>query len=250
MKPVETLEREYYCEQDGEIWVDNLSKYTRMEDEDPYSKLYLAPTGTSVFKSYTSVAEPIPYIVFEILKEIQSPHLVKLQRRFYCRFSDADIEQLQTRPTTVPIDAYTRKYVREEKIDILKREKEYLLENISELQKLFDSLSQKRVSVTFRRKEDVRVDSNGIIIINPDAFLMNDDANLTFYNRIALLTSVRALAIQEYKEQLLHPNIPSANKAIVDLLDSSMATDADIAESLSRKLEGVKKPIQYVKKHM
>jgi len=134
MRQRETLKREYYGEQDGEIWVANMSKYTRWDEgyEGPYCELYIDPTGTSVLKSYTDLAEPIPYMVFEILKGIENPHLVKLQRRFYCRFKDADIEKLQTRPTLVPIDAYSRKNIREQRIEILKRDKlDYVFQSLS-----------------------------------------------------------------------------------------------------------------------
>ncbi len=252
MRQRETLKREYYGEQDGEIWVANMSKYTRWDEgyEGPYCELYIDPTGTSVLKSYTDLAEPIPYMVFEILKGIENPHLVKLQRRFYCRFKDADIEKLQTRPTLVPIDAYSRKNIREQRIEILKRDKDYLLQNIAELQALFDDFSQRRISANFRRKDDVRVDSNGIIIMNPDAFIMSDDEKLSFYNKLTLLTAVRALMIEEYSLQLFHPNAADANKAIIDLLDSHIAYESDMAASVAQKLEGFKKPIQYVKKHM
>lgn len=251
MKTIETLTGEYYCEEKGEVWVPNLSKYTKWEDdfETPYSELYLAPTGTSILKRFGPLAEPIPYIIFEILKEIENPHLVKLQRRFYCRFKEADIKRLQTNPATVPIDAYTRMPVREGKIEILKRQKEYLLENISSLQELFDCLSQKRVCVNFRRREDVRADSNGLIITNPDAFTMSDDENLTFYNRLTLLNSISALAMQEYSEQLFRQNTEEANKAISDLFDSQLARETDIAIAVEKKLSNVRKPMNYVKKY-
>jgi len=56
--------------------------------------------------------------------------------------------------------------------------------------------------------------------------------------------------IEEYSLQLFHPNAADANKAIIDLLDSHIAYESDMAASVAQKLEGFKKPIQYVKKHM
>lgn len=207
---------------------------------------------SKVLKLYKPFSLSISYNVFKILQQIDNPHLVKLIEIYYS-YSEDKIFLFGERET-YRIDAYERKYIQREKINILKSSKDYLLCNIFELQRLFDLLSIEGVKFRIVNEDDVAIDSNGIVITNFDCLNFKNEKEsletLKINNRVELLYIIKKLIIAEYEKSLVSYQKEKARNAITDLFGSDLAKELDMASAVQKKLLGYKKPIQYVRKNM
>lgn len=226
-------------------------------------ELYLQDDKRTLFKRYSTnmsangallgfYGQTISYQIFEGLKEIDNPHLVKLKERYYSIFKDVD--QIRENPETCDIFGYTREYVRKEKIRLLREKKDFLLSNISGLQGLADHLTQQGIIMEFDSGSDAKMGPNGVIITNPDHFTFNEDRDFPYkpeelkvLNRWEVLYLIGELAKTEYSDLLFNYDEEQASFAINHLLDQRLATDKDMASEVKKTLCFYKKPLEFVR---
>ncbi len=231
--------------------------------------IYLNGNGIS-YKEYFSYAETkISRSIFELLKNINNPHLIKLIERYYLSefINDYDsfVEEIKnTDPIygtynrdITKIDLYTYYWVEREYIDILEQPKDYLLDNINALLKLSDLLSANFVVVSDIKVDNTVCNKNSIILIDPDMYYFippectssnpklqyDKKIDLRLKNRIRIIYLISDLChkLTEHKNDYI-------SNRISELFKSSIEEPYKADHILSKKFKGYKMPIEYLSK--
>lgn len=125
-----------------------------------------------IFKEYFPETEPCYRInekVFNILKNINNSHFIELFD-FYSDFNF--IELLKNKVGILPfvIDAYTAKYYPDDSVNVLIEHKDYILDNLKELEVLFRVFSENMICTDDIKRDNTVIGKDGIVIIDPDLF--------------------------------------------------------------------------------
>lgn len=240
------IKETFYLDPSGEIWRPDFSKPISWNDtyEGACSELYLQKGEGTIFKSYTHGGEPISYDLFEALKEINNPNLVPLYKRYYGYPTD-----LSTSQETLRIDGYTKEHIKKSKNSLLKKP-EYLLENISAFDPLFQEFRANGIQIVFNNIGDITNSQTGLVITNPDAFQRINLAEtsrdeLDQRNRAELIRILKMLLMEEYSRLLFHRDVREAQSAI-DELFGDVHNYSDIANIVRNRLECTTKPIDFI----
>ena len=100
--------------------------------------------------------------LFNILKELNLPHLVTLYDMYYNQKSVLNRFKL--------MDGYTMKLVTNKVEHITNQRTEYLLDMISELEKMIDVLSRNKIIMEDNHYRNIIFSENDVTIIDPDQF--------------------------------------------------------------------------------
>lgn len=199
-----------------------------------------------IFKEYYSVTEPnyrLNVKVYNVLKDINNPHFMKLLNA-YSQMNIFDLQKYKTGIKEFKIDAYTALLYPNEEIDIFGKDKAYLLDNLYELENLLDVFTNNSIIVEDLKRDNVTMDSNSVVIIDPDLFYFSDlpKENITRENKIKLLLLLEHILVCS---AIKHPN----RREIIDRLGEFIELDVDgktnITYEFSKKLSYVNKPIDY-----
>ena len=125
--------------------------------------------GNITFKEYYSMTSPdyrLSTRMYNVLKDINNPHFIKLLNA-YSQMSFLDLIKYKTGISKFHIDAYTALIYKDEEIDLLEKDKAYILDNLYELENLMDVFADNSIIVDDLKRDNVTMDSNSIVIIDP-----------------------------------------------------------------------------------
>lgn len=210
------------------------------------------------YKKYFSYGEcKIKQAIFEFIKSINNPHIVKLLERYYLaedvidydifmylvNFIERDISKYNN--DHCKIELYTYEWVEEEYFDILEQTVDYLLDNLNELLRLADFFSMNYISLSDIKTANMVCNKSNIVLIDPDMYYFvdpkNGKFNLAIENRRYILMVMKTLCqkLTEYRNNSISNNI-------AELFESSIKSPQYGVSLLSKKLSGCRIPLDYV----
>ena len=193
--------------------------------------------------------------VFDILKEIHHPNFIELLDIY----SNLDFLTLFCRKFNLiysfQIDAYTAKYYQKEDINPLLESKDYLLDNLREINQLCTLLTKLRIRLDDLRAGNTIFTKEKMIIIDPDYFRLTalSMKQLTIHNKKSVFILFKDICSNYLEEILLQENptltlqqrMIRADKIVNRQFDDIRITDqTDIPAVLSKRLKSVKKPVE------
>lgn len=183
--------------------------------------------------------------IFDLLKSINSPHMVEIFDIYTSDFLSRDEKCEQDFRT----DVYTSKYYKDNECNPLFQNTDYILDNFRELETLFNKLSDSSVWLDDIKRENSILSSNSIILIDPDSFhfsdcskesiLINNKQHLLF-----LFHSICSCGLTELPMELLKTT--HAYKKLDNLkYKIKINENTDVTYEISKSLQKVKRPVDY-----
>lgn len=130
--------------------------------------------------------------VFQLLKELQLPHIVKLYDAYY---TDTSFWKY-----FLKMDAYTMEYAGERIDSLLESSREYFLEMVLELERLLPLLTRYRILLNDTNSYNIIFSKNDVTIIDPDLFCVSKWHSSSFilkYNQNALLEYIISTLLKD-----------------------------------------------------
>lgn len=193
--------------------------------------------------------------VFDILKEIHHPNFIELLDIY----NNLDLLTLFCRKfnliNSFQIDAYTAKYYQKEDINPLLESKDYLLDNLREIDQLCTLLTKLRIRLDDLRAGNTIFTKEKMIIIDPDYFRLTalSMKQLTIHNKKSLFHLMKDI-FSNYLEEFIAQEDPTLTTrqliitadSIVNnrLNDIHITEQTDIPAVLSKRFNSVKKPVE------
>lgn len=201
-----------------------------------------------VFKEYFSDTLPncrLSPKMFDILKSINNKHFIKL----FNIYSDMNLIELIEYKTNIRkffVDAYTAEYYSDDSVNVLYESIDYILENFSELEKLFNIFTDNSIITDDVKRQNTILSHNGIIIIDPDTFYISSlpSQDISIENKKEILTLFRSICTSNIKDMENHNDI--LKKINLDLADIEINNNTNVTYEIFKKLKYVKKPIDYL----
>ena len=126
-------------------------------------------------------------------------------------------------------------------------QKNYLLENIEKLEKLFETFSDYKICVEDVKRRNTVINRNEIIIIDPDLFyIFNENASkyfMSLVNKRKLLELVRSIMVNSESGEVDY--LTFENGINMEILDFKVSDETNITNEVAPKLKYVKKPIYF-----
>lgn len=143
------------------------------------------------------------------------------------------------------IDGYLMKYYEPSKLNILETDIEYMLQNMYQLEKLFNIFTNKSILVQDVKIGNIILGENNIVIIDPDLF---DKVSYSYellrsINNSELLKLFKSLFIYHYK--FLKNKIPNFEEKNDKLFNMNLNDSVDVTSKISKKMRKLKYPIGY-----
>lgn len=197
-------------------------------------------------KYYDSIPEcfKIQKAIFDILKDIDSANFIKLYNAY---MEDKQHSKNSRMKNKFLIDAYTAKYYQKDYISPALVDKEYILENFNEMEKICKIFQDYSISLHDVKIENTILTKDSIVIIDPDLFTFSDleKENLIRWNKRKLLELFK----QALLEGIGSENIKSMKEWLYDNLKSDdIYKKKQLTSELSKKLQYVKRPIDVIRK--
>jgi len=195
-----------------------------------------------VYKVECKNAFKISKKVFDLLKQINSPNMIRLYD--YLFQYDSRFNKF------LSPDAYTMEYIKPDNIDLLMAEREYVLDTVRDLEKLCEILAKHNVRIHDSHYSNIIFNKNGGILIDPDTyttgFIKSYEAAL-LNNKKELLYFIKSKLSHDYKNHedndnleyynlnrlLYHLNI--VNNMVTDEI-KRLFTEKNLYESLKKNL--------------
>ena len=197
-----------------------------------------------IFKEYfpeTELCYRINDKVFNILKNINNPHFIEL----FDLYSDFNfIELLKNKVGILPfvVDAYTAKYYPDNSVNVLLEHKDYILDNLKELEVLFETFSENMIRTVDIKRDNTVIGKDGIVIIDPDLFYTMHSSRefISKLNKKNLLYLFRSILVDSIETQ---PNFEK-NITFIDneLVNFEVKANTDVTYEISKKLKYINKP--------
>lgn len=199
-----------------------------------------------IFKEYFPETEPCYRInekVFNILKNINNPHFIELFD-LYSDFNFIELLKNKVGILTFVVDAYTAKYYPDDSVNVLIEHKDYILDNLKELEVLFRVFSENMICTDDIKRDNTVIGKDGIVIIDPDLFYTMQSSRefISTLNKKNLLYLFRNILINSIKNELN----PGKIKTFIDneLVNFEVKANTDVTYEISKKLKYIKKPIE------
>lgn len=131
--------------------------------------------------------------LFNKLKELNDKNIVKLYNYYY--FLNSSINKI------LPIDAYTMNYIKNDNINLLTINKEYLLNTIDSLENTCYNLSKNKIEIHDAHHSNIIFNNNGASIIDVDSFLLDklrSTKKILLHNKKELLYYIKSKLKNEY----------------------------------------------------
>ena len=164
--------------------------------------------------------------VFYALKSIDNKHLMKLYK-----LHKKDGEIL----------GYTCKYIKPDKINILKENISYTLDNLRELEKLNEILTKLNIEINDAHEGNIILQKNNVIIIDIDLYCIKSRSHDYFiiHNKEEILNYIRRLYLERiYDNEVI--------KKIKELFNFKISKDTELSYELSKRLT-CKRPIDLIR---
>lgn len=201
----------------------------------------------TIFKEYfpnTPYRNRLSLDMFKLLKSIHNKHFIEL----YSILSDMGLSDLllyKFRRIPFSTTAYTAKYYSDNAENPLYESIDYTLDNFYELEKLFTTFTENKITVNDVKRENSILGKNNIVIVDPDCFSIAhyDSSLLAIDNKIELLMLLRSIYIAGAKG---HPNYKKIKKKVnAELVAIAVDENTNITSEIAKKLKYVKRPIDY-----
>lgn len=212
--------------------------------------VYKYKDDDTIFKEYSDsvLAYRLVPEVFDVLKAINDNHLMKVYDIYENRDLKREIDSFI-------VDAYTAKYYKKDGTQILTEPTEYLLENLYELERIFNTLADNRVAVNDLRSANTIVNKEMVTIIDPDCFYKVDatEEAIKNANKHQLLHFIRDICLDEYSSielghlgyldvyRMIHQSILDEFYAIIN----NISEKESATQKVKQMLENTKRPIDY-----
>lgn len=203
--------------------------------------------------------------LFDLLKDVRNKHFIRLYD-IYCELDNKGLEEYNSGGKNFSVDAYTSKYYRRDGTEPLLEKKEYLLENIRELEALFTIFTNEGIITDDIKRENSIFQRKRIIIIDPDLYYI--DKNISkkeraIINKRKLLLLFGSICIDELQEAYFDKK---AIKEYMEYLDINKVKDyftkvrndigsiqeidenTNVTDRVAKILEKVNRPIDYLAK--
>ena len=130
-----------------------------------------------IFKKYFAWSEKDSRInlqLFDLLKEFKNPHFIELYDIYTKYFKIEIINRIikKIRNNAFLVEGYSAKYYQEDNIDVLNSSKEYFLENLFEIEKFINELSENGIKINDMIRRNIILNKDNIVIIDPDLFYL------------------------------------------------------------------------------
>lgn len=205
--------------------------------------------GEKILKKYYSLTPltcRLKAEVFDILKDINNPHFIELYD-IYHRGNEIDLYRSIFGDHEFIVSAYTAKYYKDDSINILLEDKNYLLENFYELENLFEEFTKNMICTNDIKRGNSILGKNGIVIIDPDLFYIVTSAEdfLRKTNKKNLLYLYQSMIMNSFEDD---KNYQKNMSILMHLLEDIKVTEkTDITHEVSKTLKYVNKPIELFK---
>lgn len=173
--------------------------------------------------------------VFDILKSIDDKHLIELYD-IYTAKNKIKIFFGKLLQCQFKVDCYTAKYYSDNSVNALNEPKEYLLENLFELQKLFNILTENNICTKDVKRANTIIGKEGIVIIDPDLFYIpKEKENVALINQLNLLSLFKSICLASIDTKR---DLDSILKYLEkEVLDFNLTEKTDISYEISKKLK-------------
>lgn len=173
--------------------------------------------------------------IFDILKSIDDKHLIELYD-IYTAKNKIKIFFGKLLQCQFKVDCYTAKYYSDNSVNALNEPKEYLLENLFELQKLFNILTENNICTKDVKRTNTIIGKEGIVIIDPDLFYIpNEKENVALINQLNLLNLFKSICLASIDTKR---DLDSILKYLEkEVLDFNLTEKTDISYEISKKLK-------------
>ena len=233
------------------------------------SKVYT--NGENIFKIYFKETLPehkLDEEVFEFLKTAKFPCLMEIYE-IYRKSSLKKRIDYNSGFMTFPIDAYLGKYYESDCLNILFKNKDYLLESLKEMEKLFDAFTEYLIAVDDVKFENSICTENGIVITDPDCFRkafiidgldtysgITDSTKIPLYKEDLIINNKQALI--DYVANLLYVNSDKLGSSFIEdkknllIYLTNWVTSLEVSEKtnvtdlISKELKYVRTPGEYL----
>lgn len=210
--------------------------------------------GSMIFKKYYDEdglrIDSITEELFNMLKNIHNPHFMEL----YDLYTKTTFFK-QYLETPFKIDGYTAKYYRKSDIDLLFVSIDYILDNFSQLEKLFDLLAEYLITVRDIRLDNTIIGDEYITIIDPDLFKPNQkNINYNRYiNKKALISLFNQILFKYLYDNYdigKHPDLFKYITAIklqkVTIKDDNLSENTCVSDVLAKRLRPYNHLFDYI----
>ena len=176
----------------------------------------------NIFKkyyTYTSDKYRLDKETFDILNYIKSKNMTEIYELLY---ADENLEE---------VGGYISKYYERNLINILNQDIDYILDNMNDIEKLFDELSKHMIRVDDVKYKNTILTKDKIILIDPDSYkkVIYSEESLKKINRKALLDLFKSIYLN------FLPKNENCIK-IFDLFDINIDDKTNITYEFSKKL--------------
>ena len=173
--------------------------------------------------------------VFDTLKSIDDKHLIELYD-IYTAKTKIKIFFEKLLRYQFEIDCYTAKYYSDNSVNALNEPKEYLLENLFELQKLFNILTENNICTMDVKRANTIIGKEGIVIIDPDLFYIpKKKENVALINQLNLLNLFKSICLTSIDTKRDLDDILKYLEK--EVLDFDLTEKTDISYEISKKLK-------------
>ena len=169
--------------------------------------------------SYTSDKYKLDSDVFTVLKQLKSENMITIDELLY---EDENLEE---------INGYIAKYYLKKIIDIFDKKSDYVLENMNQIEKLFDELSKNGIRVNDVKYDNTILTENKIILIDPDAYkkVICNREKLKIYNKKELMKLFKSIYLHSKKS-------PYDSKELYELFNIELNEKTNVTFELSKRL--------------
>ena len=182
------------------------------------------------------------YIIKKLyLKNINNPHFIEL----FDLYSDFNfIELIKNKVGILPfvVDAYTARYYPDNSVNVLFEHKDYILDNLKELEVLFEIFSENMIRTVDIKRDNIVIGKDGIVIIDPDLFYTMHTSRefISKLNKKNLLYLFRSVLVDSIETQ---PNFEK-NITFIDneLVNFEVKANTNVTYEISKKLKYINKP--------
>ena len=181
--------------------------------------------------------------MFDLLKNINNPHFIELID-IYSDFNFIELLKNKMGILSFFVDAYTAKYYPDNSINVLLEHKDFILDNIKELEVLFRTFSENMICTDDIKRDNTVIGKDGIVIIDPDLLYTIESSKefISILNKKNLLKLFRDIFINSVENKSNYVNI--INFIDNELVNFEVTYNTDVAYEISKKLKYIKKPIE------
>ena len=191
-----------------------------------------------VYKPNVMALCRITPVMFDLLKDVNNKHFIKLIERYSKTKSTVDSE----------VDAYKAKFYQKDNTNILYEPKEFLLDNFHEIEKLVNKFTDNSIGICDVNIQNAIINSQGIVLIDPDMYYKSNMTKdkLATENKQELAGFFESICLDglDYHER----NSSIDKKVKRDINNINKKENPEVTQEIAKILRKVKRPIDYLKK--